>query len=111
MKCLRDGDLLASHLEASESVPCLLNVVFGIEGRLTPYSKYLKWEIEKYPLKSLPWSTVEFLSLVENILKDGDISIQQKILIDSEPALRIAGYGQTFDGWGDKLGWMKKFKI
>ncbi|HEY1041406.1 MAG TPA: nucleotidyltransferase domain-containing protein [Candidatus Paceibacterota bacterium] len=109
LKCLRDGNLIASHLEASESVSFLISALFGLEGRLKPYYKYIQWELKNYPLKDLPWSTDEFLEKVIRILSSGDKSTQQEVLKSIEPIFRENNYGGVFDAWKEKLMWMKTY--
>jgi len=50
LKSERDGRRLESRLDAAESVPWWLDVVFTLEGRVRPYNKYLAWELREHPL-------------------------------------------------------------
>ncbi len=75
----RDGNALASHFDACESLPWLLIFLFAIEGRVRPYNKFLKCELEKYPLKNLSISSEDFLKKIESIIKSGDIEVQKEI--------------------------------
>ena len=45
----RDGRPLEARLDAAESVPWLLDVVFALAGRVRPYNKYLPWELRTHP--------------------------------------------------------------
>lgn len=110
LKCSRDGNLLASRLEAAESIPFLLNSVFGLEGRLKPYYKYIQWELIKYPISKLPWTGDVFLEKIISILTTADIFTQQEILKVIESIFRLEGYGDVFDAWGVKLDLMKNYK-
>ena len=74
----RDGNLFASNFDASESLPWLLTFLFAVEGRVRPYNKFLKWELEKYPLKNLPISPEDFLGKIEAVIKSGNIEIQKE---------------------------------
>ena len=67
----RDGRALEARLDAAESVPWLLDVVFAIAGRVRPYNKYLPWELRTHPVEG--WPADELLGLVERSL-DGDVS-------------------------------------
>ena len=69
--------MLAAHLDAVESVPQLLNVVFGHEGRLRPYNKFLEWELKNYPLQHLPWPSEDFIQAIGKVLQIGDIEIMK----------------------------------
>ncbi len=46
----RDGNTEAAVLDAAESVASLLDVVFTVEGRVRPYNKFLRWELDIPPL-------------------------------------------------------------
>lgn len=67
----RDGRALECRLDAAESVPWLLDVIFSLAGRVRPYNKYLQWEVREHPLPS--WPEPELLDVVSGIL-DGDPS-------------------------------------
>jgi predicted nucleotidyltransferase len=41
LKCFRDSNPACARLEASRSVHLFLDIIFGLEGRITPYYKYL----------------------------------------------------------------------
>lgn len=65
----RDGRALERRLDAAESVPWLLDVIFSLAGRVRPYHKYLPWELRTHPLPD--WDAEELLHLVVGTL-DGD---------------------------------------
>jgi predicted nucleotidyltransferase len=50
VKSRRDGFADAARLDEMESLPWLLETVFALHGRLRPYNKYLRWELESFPL-------------------------------------------------------------
>jgi len=111
IKCLRDGNLLAARLEASYSIPLFFDVIFGIhERRIRPYYKYLKWEMENFPLKKIPISTEELLNKISKILDDADLIIQQELFKLTEKLLINEGYEHVFRSWGGDISWMKSFK-
>jgi predicted nucleotidyltransferase len=100
-KCLRDGDPLASRLEAAEGVQPLLDVAFALHGdRLRPFPKYLAWELDHWPLERLPWPSAEFLGLMGAVVELGSVGAQQTLLRGLEPLLRGDGYGRVIDAWG-----------
>jgi len=111
LKCIRDGDIEAARLEAAFSIPSFLNVIFAIhDGRLRPYYKYLKWELEKFPLTKFPMTPSEIVNNLMKILDNADFKAQQKFLRTTEDALRKEGFGHVFKSWGDDFSWMKSFK-
>ncbi len=111
LKCIRDGNIEAARLEAALSIPALLDVIFSIHnGRLRPYYKYLKWELEKFPLTKIPLTPKEIVNNLMKILENADYTTQQKFLNITEDALRKEGFGKVFESWGDDFHWMKFFK-
>jgi len=110
VKCFRDGNKIASQLEAADGLPSLLNAVFGREGRIKPFYKYLDWELTNYPLKKLPWPKDEFILILVKIVQTGDLPTQQKVLQVLENILRKEGFNEVFDSWEEMLPWMESFK-
>jgi len=109
--CIRDGNIEAARLEAAFSIPSFLNVVFAIHnGRLRPYYKYLKWELEKFPLIKFPMTAEEIVNNLMKILDNADYKAQQKFLKTTEDVLRKEGFGKVFESWGDDFLWMKRFE-
>src|SRR5262249_11518746 len=109
IKCLRDGCLDGHRLEAADSILPLLDAVFALhDGRLRPYYKYLRWELNEFPLERLPWSADEFLRMLMSILTNGSASIQQTIFRWVDPTFRDQGYGAIFEAWGDDL-WVAEY--
>lgn len=103
----RDGRALEARLDAAESVPWLLDVVFAMAGRVRPYNKYLPWELRTHPVHG--WSADELLDLVERTL-DGDVGAVRETF----PRVRAAcaaydatrGHTRTTDmvaGWDSEL--------
>ncbi|MFX1364820.1 MAG: nucleotidyltransferase domain-containing protein [Promethearchaeota archaeon] len=112
LKCLRDGDLPAARLEAAYSIPYFLNTIFAIHrGRLNPYYKYLRWELEEFPLTKFPMQPNEIIETLMNMLETADLKIQQNLMRITEEMCREEGYGFQFDDWGEKYQWMINFKL
>jgi hypothetical protein len=65
----RDGRALECRLDAAESMPWLLDVIFTLAGRVRPYHKYLPWELREHPLPE--WPAEELLAILMATL-DGD---------------------------------------
>jgi hypothetical protein len=107
LKGQRDGRPFETRLDAAESVPWLLDVVFAMAGRVRPYNKYLAWELRTHPLEG--WPADELLGLVQRTL-DGDVRaihesfVRVRAACSSYDASR--GHTRTTDmvaGWGDEL--------
>lgn len=110
LKCFRDQNFVGARLEASRSVHFFLNTIFGVEGRTTPYYKYLEWELEKYPLK-FPIKPKDLIKMLLRILEDADIQTQQKLFNVVEKVFRNAGYSNIFDAWdAGSIKLIKSFK-
>lgn len=110
VKCFRDGNEIASQLEAADGLPSLLNAIFGLEGRIKPFYKYLDWELTNFPLKKLPWSKEEFINILLNIARTGDLKVQQEVLRKIEKVFRAEGFNEVFDSWEEMLPWMENYR-
>lgn len=103
----RDGRTRERRLDAAESMPWLLDVIFTLEGRVRPYHKYLPWELRQHPLTH--WPAKELLALLTATL-DGDPSAIRATFerigpacaefdsVRPEPVL-----GPVVESWGDEL--------
>ena len=107
LKSDRDGRPLEARLDAAESVPWLLDVVFAMAGRVRPYNKYLAWELRTHPVDG--WPADVLLDLVARTL-DGDVGALRDTFVRVRAACRSydAGRGHTrttamIDGWGPQL--------
>jgi len=110
VKSIRNENQLGALLEASASIPFLLDVLFGIHGRPKPFVGYLAQELELYPLEKLPWSANEFESKVTTILTTADLETQQEVLAAVEKLARDEGFTKVFDDWEGKDKWAMAYK-
>ncbi len=109
-KCLRDGDPLASRLEAAQAPEAFLDALFALAGgRLRPYPKYLAWELREWPLAGAPWGADELLALLDAALGPTPIPALQAMLAGLEPMARSAGHGDVLDAWDDGLALVTAF--
>jgi predicted nucleotidyltransferase len=102
----RDGRSLESHLDAVEGLSHMLTAVFAAEGRVRPYNKYLRWELQRYPLRALPSTSEDFLRSIDRILRTGDIPTQQELLRGMEGEMTQRGASETIEAWGDEYASM-----
>jgi predicted nucleotidyltransferase len=107
LKSDRDGRPLEARLDAAESVPWLLDVVFTMAGRVRPYNKYLTWELRTHPLEG--WPADDLLALVQRTL-DGDASAVRETFARVRAACTaydvVRGHTRAtdmVDGWGADL--------
>lgn len=93
-KSRRDGRDDLAALDDIEAVPWFLWTLFALYGRVRPYNKYLRWELETYPLPP-PWTIGHLLPALA----------QRPVALfaDLETAARAKGFGDVFDAWGDGL--------
>jgi len=111
LKCLRDGDPLASRLEAVEGVNPFLDAAFALHGgRLRPYFKYLRWELQTYPLAQLPLDDEALTEWLEAITAPEGAIALSSLLADAESAFRAAGHGAAFDGWEETLAFILSWR-
>ncbi|QKV72383.1 hypothetical protein HUT13_25945 [Streptomyces harbinensis] len=103
LKSHRDGRATAGHLDAAESVPLVLEVLFALHQRVRPYNKYLRWELTRYPLGDPRWDAERLLPTLGRILTDGDPDTQRSLFTAVEAAARRAGHGPVLDSWGSDL--------
>ncbi|MFH9066629.1 hypothetical protein ACH4GM_36325 [Streptomyces coeruleorubidus] len=103
LKSYRDGRPAMGHLDAAESVPYALEVLFALHRRVRPYNKYLQWELERQPLGEPRWNAGRLLPVVRRILADGDPPTQRALFTAIEEAARRAGHDPVLDAWGTEL--------
>ena len=108
LKCVRDGNTVGARLEAADSIQLFLNVAFGLEGRITPYYKYLEWELQKFPLKKLRIDPRKMVRSLLKILENADVETQKRLFQLMEITCRREGYGQVLDSWGPELEWVRE---
>ncbi|GLY97632.1 nucleotidyltransferase domain-containing protein [Actinoplanes sp. NBRC 103695] len=96
-KSRRDGHVTAAALDEAESVSWLLLTIFALHGRVRPYNKYLRWELETFPLGE-PWA-----DLPERALRE-----PAALFPHVERLARERGHGDVLDEWGDDLQLMRQ---
>jgi len=62
LKAERLGEVLGARLDAADAASHLLDALFALRGRVRPWSKYLRWELEVEPLgEGAGWRADVFL--------------------------------------------------
>lgn len=107
----RDGRHLEARLDAAESMPWLLDVVFSLAGRVRRYHKYLPWELREHPLPD--WEAADLLRLLTATL-DGDPDAVRATFHQIEPLCHAfddqrASRALTtiIEAWGDELNLLR----
>jgi len=109
LKNHRDERVLETRLDAAESLPWLLHVVFTLAGRVRPYNKYLPWELREHPLPVAEWSAEGLLPELELMLTGDAAAIRRTFaVVDREVRAWDIAHGTTVcgdlvDDWGDEL--------
>ncbi len=106
-KRLKQGDGLGAKLEAAGSIPPLLSLLFGLDGRHAPFAGYLERELKAYPLP-LPLSVAELLGGLEGTLQ-ANVGAMKTLLRHVDTLGHVEGLGDVFAGWGEAYGWMLRF--
>jgi hypothetical protein len=88
-----------AHVDAAESIPSLLGTLFALHGRVRPFNKHLRRELEAEPLPGERWTADVLLPRLEAILATGDLEDQQRLFRDVEELARARGLGDVIDGW------------
>lgn len=110
VKSYRKKDAAGVRLESAASIPYLLNALFALHDRATPFANYLTRELKRRPLEKFPWSSEELLEALLKILENGDLKIQQELAKVIESTFRKEGYGKVFDDWEGKDKWAMNFQ-
>ena len=110
VKCFRNQNITGARIEASASIPYLLDVVFAVEGRLKPFYGYLEKELNSYPLEKLPWKNAEFIQKILLIISSANLITQQEMLKTVEVLLRKEGFGKVFDDYEGKDKWTINYR-
>jgi hypothetical protein len=93
-----------AHLDAAESIPWFLDFLFAAHGRVRPFNKWLRWELDNYPMGA-EWTGV--LERVEVIVATGDVLEQRRLFRDVEAFARRHGLGNVIDGWGPDVSFLR----
>ena len=100
LKSLRDGRQFEARLDAAESINYFLIALFSVLGRLRPYNKLLRWELEKYPIAQ--WRTSELLSRIDRVITTADPVSQRELFRRLELLALERGFAEAFVAWRDE---------
>lgn len=88
----RDGRHDLARLEEIEAMPWFLWTLFALYGRVRPYNKYLRWELDTHPLPE-PW-TADYL--IDTLTEQ-----PSRLFPDLEIVARATGFGDVLDAWDE----------
>ena len=95
-----------ARLDAAESLPYVLTVVFAMEARVRPFNKYLAWELRSRPLAEAVWAADMLLPRLEGVLA-GDADEQHALFRDVDRLAREHGFDDVVDGWQPDVAWLR----
>ncbi len=105
-KNTRSGLDEEARLDAAESIPPLLDFLFAVEGRVRPFNKFLRFELERRPLED-PAFAVDPLLARLGAIRTGDPEEQRRTFRDVEALARRHGLGDVIDGWEPDVAWLR----
>jgi hypothetical protein len=94
----------AARLDAAESLSPFLTALFAMHERVRPFNKFLRWELEEFPLPS--WPADDLLSRLERVT-GADLAEQQRLFRDVEPLARERGLGDVIDSWEPQVPFLR----
>jgi hypothetical protein len=103
----RSGLTEGARLDAAESVSSLLGFLFAVHGRVRPFNRQLRSELEAHPFPGKPWSAEALLPLITEILSTAAGDSQRAVFRDVEILSRAHGLGDVLDSWEPDLGWLR----
>jgi hypothetical protein len=106
-KSHRLGLGLEAQFDAAESTPPLLEFLFAVHGRVRPFNKHLRAELERRPLGGEPWAADTLLPRLESILATGELAEQQRLFRDVEDLARAHGLDAVIDGWEPDVAFLR----
>jgi hypothetical protein len=106
-KNARDGLDVESRLDAAESISPFLTALFAMYERVRPFNKFLRWELETFPLGDRLWTADGVLPRLEVIVSRGAASDQQSLFRDTEGFARARGLADVVDGWEPDLAFLR----
>jgi hypothetical protein len=102
LKNLEAGRELEGRLDAAETIPPLLTTAFALEGRVRPFNKWLRHDLEREPL-----AIEGLVERVDRIRRDADLGEQRALFRDVERLARAGGHDAVVDSWEPNVAWLR----
>jgi hypothetical protein len=102
-KSHRDGDKVSALLDLGEMGGYYLTAVFALDGRLRPYNKLLRWDLERAPLVGVSLSGERLIALLASTLREIDLAAAWTLAEHAAGGFRKAGLTEVLDDWEDHL--------
>ncbi|KAJ2969568.1 hypothetical protein NQ176_g8597 [Zarea fungicola] len=87
----------------------MLDLVFGLCGRVRPYNKYLAWELEEHPLQCAEWPDGQLLACVSGLLDGEEAAIRvafraiERQCLAYDKRLGRDDLADAINDWGSQL--------
>jgi predicted nucleotidyltransferase len=98
-KNARAGLRVAAHLDATESLPHLLDFLFAMHARVRPFNRFLDFELRQEPFPELGWDVDTLLPRLEALATEPTLERQAALFRDVESLARAHGFDAVVDGW------------
>jgi hypothetical protein len=105
LRNLEGGRTLEGRLDGLESIGPLLTTAFALDGRVRPFNKWLRFDLEAEPL-TLP-DLAGILDQVDRIAADPTTAHQREAFRAIERAARATGHGGVVDSWEPDVAWLR----
>jgi hypothetical protein len=105
LRNLEGGRMLEGRLDGLESIGALLTTAFALEGRVRPFNKWLRFDLEAEPLV-LP-DLAGLLDHVDRIAADPSTAHQREAFRAIERVARARGLGARVDSWEPDVAWLR----
>jgi hypothetical protein len=92
------GDDDAAALDAVEALGPAIETVFAVESRVRPYNRYLRWELDRHPLRLT--GTAALVTAATDAAS-GDARSSAVLFTLVEAVVRETGLDDVVDGWGE----------
>jgi hypothetical protein len=105
MRNLEGGRMLEGRLDGLESIGPLLTTAFAFEGRVRPFNKWLRYDLEAEPLVLSDLGGL--LDHIDRIAADPTTDHQREAFRAIERAARATGHGAVVDSWQPDVAWLR----
>ena len=103
LKSARDARPFESRLDAVESIGYALLSIYSLERRIRRFNKYLRWDLEHFPLGNPEFEAGRLLELLGTIQSESSPGAQRALFSLIEETARRNGLGGVIDSWGNDL--------
>jgi hypothetical protein len=103
----RAGPVVEAHLDAVESISPFLTALFALHERVRPFNRFLRWELEAFPLDGDVWAAHALLPRLERIAAGGAIGEQQSLFRDVDAFVRERRLDHVVDGWEPDVAFLR----